>query len=56
MPPERVNPAGAYIIKAAESRPARVPSKVPPANWRNEPTEQDRAIARALLRIKDGAS
>jgi hypothetical protein len=47
--------AGAYIVKAAESRPARVASRVPPHGYRNVPTEVDRALVAALLGVKGRA-
>lgn len=46
----RVRSEGAYIIRAAESRPSRVPAKAPPPGWSPPvPTARDRAVARALL-------
>ena len=42
---------GAYIVKAAESYPSRPEPKLPPPGYAApEPTAEDRALARAVLR------
>lgn len=50
----RVSRSGAYTVKAAESRPRRV---TPRTDGRaNTPTEADKSLVRALLRLKRGES
>ena len=44
--------AGAYIVKAAESRPSRVAAK--PSDRRNAPSTADKRLASALLKVKGG--
>lgn len=46
----RIRRSGAYIIKAAESRPTRVPSKTNGSV--NVPTETDKNLVRALISFK----
>jgi hypothetical protein len=48
----RIRTEGAYIIKAAEGRPQRVPARMTPGYMPPQPTEADRTLARALLAHK----
>lgn len=50
QPPTRIRRAGAYIVKAAESRPSRVVSK--PAGRASTPSGDDKRLAQALLKSK----
>lgn len=44
---------GAYIVRAAESRSARVETRNPPVGYvRPTPTDDDRAVARWLIAMK----
>lgn len=44
--------AGAYIVKAAESRPAKVAAK--PDGRSSAPSREDKRLASALLKAKHG--
>lgn len=44
--------AGAYVVKAAESRPSRVEGKV--RNQSSTPSSADKRLATTLLRAKHG--
>lgn len=50
----KIRTEGAYIVKAAETRSQAPPAKTPPPGWEPpKPTEDDRRLVAALLRLRD---
>lgn len=51
--PKNISRVGAYVVKAAESRPTRVsPRSLSPGESLPKPTEEDKAMAQEMLRVK----